>query len=389
MCFFKEIFLSISIFVFLYSIYKYFVNKDNKYQTIQNYVLFLILSFLTCFSFPSFVFYFFLDIFILLSYKNHLLAVGVFLSCVLFFCFFSINFSFFLVLLGLFIGYFLIYIYFSGQKRVFDDKFLYFKGFMISFWYFSNFHFTFFSFSILFSLLIIEDIFLLHLNPIVYKKKEVMMSEVEDSLFKITHEIKNPIAVCKGYLDMIDLKNPDKASKYISIIQNEISRTLIIMDDFLSLKKLKINKDIMDFNLLLEDIKKTMYFLLKEHQCTLEIPNCDDEVYIMADYDRLKQVLINLLKNSLEASSNHIRITTKIRRNQLMVTIQDTGCGISKENLPHLGELFFTTKNLGSGVGVHLSQKIIRLHLGKLSYTSKLGYGTKVKILLPIEEKRD
>lgn len=385
MCFFKEIFLSISVFVFLYSIYKYFVNKDKKYQTIQSYVLFLILSFLTCFSFSSFVYYFFLDIFILLSYKNYLLMIGVFLSCVLFFCFFSVNFSCFFVLIGLFIGYFLIYIYFSSQKRMFDDKFLYFKGFMISFWYFSNCHFTFFSFFVLFSLFIIEDILLLHLNPIIYKKEEVMMSEVEDSLFKITHEIKNPIAVCKGYLDMIDLKNPNKASKYLSIIQNEISRTLTIMDDFLSLKRLKINKDIMDFNLLLEDIKKTMYFLLKEHQCTLEIPNCDDEIFITADYDRLKQVFINLLKNSLEASSTHILITTKITKNYLKVIIQDTGSGISKDNLPHLGELFFTTKNVGTGVGVHLSKEIIRLHYGKITYTSKLGNGTKVQILLPIK----
>lgn len=211
------------------------------------------------------------------------------------------------------------------------------------------------------------------------------MSEVEDSLFKITHEIKNPIAVCKGYLDMIDLKNPNKASKYLSIIQNEISRTLTIMDDFLSLKRLKINKDIMDFNLLLEDIKKTMYFLLKEHQCTLEIPNCDDEIFITADYDRLKQVFINLLKNSLEASSTHILITTKITKNYLKVIIQDTGSGISKDNLPHLGELFFTTKNVGTGVGVHLSKEIIRLHYGKITYTSKLGNGTKVQILLPIK----
>lgn len=388
MCFFKEIFLSISVLIFLYSIYKYFVNKDNQYQTIQSYGLFLILSFLVYFFFPSFIFYFFFDIFILLAYKNYLLMIGLFLSCLLFFCFFSVDFSFSLILLGLFIGYFLIYLYFSSQKKVFDDKFLYFKGFMISFWYFSNLHFTFFSFLILFFLFIIEDIFLLHLNPIIYKKKEVIVSEVEDSLFKITHEIKNPIAVCKGYLDMIDLKNPGKASKYISIIQNEISRTLTIMDDFLSLKKLKINKDIIDFNLLLEDIKKTMYFLLEEHQCILDIPNCDDEIFITADYDRLKQVFINLIKNSLEASSNHVLITTKVTRDYLKVIVQDTGCGISKDNLPHLGELFFTTKSVGTGIGVHLSKEIIRLHHGKISYTSKLGNGTKVIILLPIE-KRD
>lgn len=387
MCFFREIFLSISVFVFLYSIYKYFVNKQDTYKSVWNYSLFLVLGFLTCLLFPKLIIYFFLDIFILLAYKNHLLGIGVFLSGILFYCFCSINFSFSYVLFGLLICYFLIYIYFNSKKKSYDDKFLYFKGFILSFWYFSNLPFTIYSFLIFLLFLIIEDILLLHLNPIIYDRKEFSISETEDSLFKITHEIKNPIAVCKGYLDMIDLKNTVKASRYISIIQNEISRTLTIMDDFLSLKRLKIHKDIMDFNLLLEDVEKTMYFLLKEHQCTLEISFSDDEIFIVADYDRLKQVLINLLKNSLEASSNYISITTKIRKNNLIVIIQDTGCGISKENLPHLGELFFTTKNIGTGVGVHLSKEIIRLHYGKISYTSKLGNGTKVQIVLPIEKE--
>ena len=58
-------------------------------------------------------------------------------------------------------------------------------------------------------------------------------NKLRDSLFKLTHEIKNPLAVCKGYLDMLNLDNRDKALKYINIIRSEIERSLNVMNDFM------------------------------------------------------------------------------------------------------------------------------------------------------------
>ena len=66
------------------------------------------------------------------------------------------------------------------------------------------------------------------------------------SLFKLTHEIKNPLAVCKGYLDMLDLNNQEKVDKYIPIVKGEIERTLTLMDDYLDYTKVKINKEEVD-----------------------------------------------------------------------------------------------------------------------------------------------
>ena len=79
---------------------------------------------------------------------------------------------------------------------------------------------------------------------------------IKNSLFKITHEVKNPIAVCKGYLEMIDINNKEKTSKYIKIINQEIDRSLDIMTDFMEFSKIKIKKEIMDINILLENIKE-------------------------------------------------------------------------------------------------------------------------------------
>lgn len=78
--------------------------------------------------------------------------------------------------------------------------------------------------------------------------------ELKNSLFKITHEIKNPIAVCKGYVDMFDKKDINKCERYNEIIKNELNRTLIIMDDFMNYTKIKVKLDIIDINMLLSEV---------------------------------------------------------------------------------------------------------------------------------------
>lgn len=210
--------------------------------------------------------------------------------------------------------------------------------------------------------------------------------EMEKKVFRITHEIKNPIAVCKGYLDMIDVNNQEKTEKYISIIRSEMNRALVIMDDFLSLSNISIRKEILDLYLLIEDVKETMSLLFREKQVVLEIPNYNDELYIIGDFDRLKQVLINLIKNAYEAGANYINIDTIIIKNKVKILIKDNGKGITSQNLKRIGEIFFTTKSNGSGIGVNLSKEIISLHNGEIEYKSKEKEGTIVTIILPIEK---
>ena len=115
-------------------------------------------------------------------------------------------------------------------------------------------------------------------------------------IFKITHEIKNPIAVCKGYLDMIDVNNKEKTIKYVNNIKGEIDKTLILLQDFLSLRKIQINKDIIDINLLLEENLDVLLNYAKSKNVDLSYNLFEDEVYIDGDYNRLGQVIINIVK---------------------------------------------------------------------------------------------
>ena len=106
------------------------------------------------------------------------------------------------------------------------------------------------------------------------------------SLFKITHEIKNPIAVCKGYLDMINVKDTDQVERYIPIIKSEIERLLSLLEDFLHINKSNMDLDIMDFNMLIEDTINKLNPILIENNINLNLDIIDDEIFINGDYKR-------------------------------------------------------------------------------------------------------
>lgn len=249
--------------------------------------------------------------------------------------------------------------------------------------------FTFIGYLILYFLNKGEEI--IDLNDVVSKLEKE--KKLRESLFKITHEIKNPIAVCKGYLDMIDYKDTEKVERYIPIIKDEISRTLILMDDFLDYTKIQVEKDITDLYLLLEDTYKIVKPLFKKNQIklTLNIDD-DDDVYMNLDYNRLKQVLVNLLKNSIEAKDNrkkdnYVSIDTIKKNDEIIIRIKDNGIGMDTKSLEKVDEMFYTTKEKGTGLGVALSKEIISQHGGDIKYSSVKGKYTIVDIILPYQEK--
>ena len=212
--------------------------------------------------------------------------------------------------------------------------------------------------------------------------------QIRLSLFKITHEIKNPIAVCKGYLDMINVHDEKQVERYVPILKSEIERLLSLLQDFLLINKNNLDLDIMDFNMLIEDTIDKMNPILKENNIDLNLNLFDDEIYINGDYNRLSQVLINLIKNSIEAISNEkrgkINISTKIKNNKFLLIIEDNGEGMTKDVLKKIKEPFYTTKKRGSGLGVALIYEILEAHNGKIEYSSEYTKGTKVMIELPL-----
>lgn len=212
--------------------------------------------------------------------------------------------------------------------------------------------------------------------------------QIRTMLFQITHEIKNPIAVCKGYLDMFDVNNPEHAKKYIPIMKDEVDRTLVLLEDFLSMNRVRLNKDILDINMLVSDVIENYDLLLKEHKVKVNNKISDEEVYIDGDYNKLMQVFVNIIKNSVEALEKNpvIEVKTEVKNKKVYIYFKDNGMGIPKDVLEKIKEPFFTTKSKGTGLGVSLSYGIIEAHGGKISYESEVGLYTLVTVILPLDE---
>lgn len=215
--------------------------------------------------------------------------------------------------------------------------------------------------------------------------------QIRNSLFKITHEIKNPLAVCKGYLDMFDVNNIEHSKKYVPILKDEIDKTLILLKDFLDFTKIKVDLELLDINYLLEDVISNLYLLIKDKKIELINNVLDEEIYIDGDYDRLCQVMINLIKNSIEALDNiekpKITISSSIKNEYIEIIVSDNGIGIESDNLKRISEPFFTTKKQGTGLGVSMSFEIIKAHKGTIKYYSENKLGTKVVINLPLNQE--
>ena len=342
----------------------------------------------------------FCNIPIIIAYIKKEGTIGIILSLVvILYCYFNFQYNLYILLIKYFVYAFLYYFFI---KKIDINNFIKIifvvQGFFLSFEYFfvNNLEniFTIIKLLALVMIVYIIMIIVLYLLNLadkittLYTEIKALEKErkIKESLFKITHEIKNPIAVCKGYLDMLDINNKEKVNKYIPIIREEIDRCLNIMTDFMQFSKIKINKELVDINLLLDDVYDNFRILNNLKNIKLEYIENEKEIYIDGDYNRLKQVLINLIKNSAEAITNKGKIIIKSEYSlkEFKIIIIDNGCGMSKETLNKIKDIFYTTKEKGSGIGVSLSNEIIKAHGGKLEYDSKLGEGTTVKITLPI-----
>ena len=213
-------------------------------------------------------------------------------------------------------------------------------------------------------------------------KKLKKENEIRKSLFKITHEIKNPLAVCKAYVDMFNYDDKECAKKYIPIISGEIDKMLILLQDFLLVNKDNIKVDIMDVNMMLEDSTKG---ILGIQNLKYNIECSEDEIFINGDYNRLSQVITNLIKNGYEANATEVFIKSYIKGSNAIIDIIDNGDGISDDNMKKMYEPFYTTKRDGTGLGVPLSKEIIEAHNGTLNYYKNDDKGTIARIILPIQ----
>ncbi|WP_145133602.1 nitrogen regulation protein NR(II) [Paenibacillus sp. Y412MC10] len=224
-------------------------------------------------------------------------------------------------------------------------------------------------------------------------EQQIIVSEKLSAIGKLAaglaHEIRNPLTSIMGFVQIIRERplDPDTA-RYLGFVHEELVRVKNLVSDFVTMSKpsFPIVKPI-EINLFLDSVLDFMEGQAALHDIRfIRDYHTGDQDILYADASQIKQVLINILQNAVEASQPKEAVTLKstIQNKHLTITISDNGSGISPENLTKIQNPFFTTKENGTGLGLSVSYRIINNHNGEITVDSRLGAGTEFNIRLPL-----
>ncbi|WP_226669495.1 sensor histidine kinase [Metabacillus litoralis] len=219
--------------------------------------------------------------------------------------------------------------------------------------------------------------------------KAEKLSIVSELAASVAHEVRNPLTVVRGFIQLIG-NSPDtnlvQKKEYMNLVISELDRAQSIITDYLSLagkdyitmKKVNLSNTLNDLTALL-----TSYANFKA--VTFDY-NIEKNIYVFGDEAKLKQVFINIMKNSIEAvpeSGGLVSVEAFLRDETVIVKISDNGMGMSEDQIARLGEPYFTLKNTGTGLGLTVTYSILKNHGGSIRYTSEINKGTRATITLP------
>lgn len=208
----------------------------------------------------------------------------------------------------------------------------------------------------------------------------------------IAHEIRNPLTTVKGFIQLIKpyLSEIGK-EQYANIALDEINRANEIICEFLSAAKPQENKKT---EISLNNLIKQMAILFEGEaqlqNIKLSIQSSDANPSVLADSRQIKQVLVNIIKNALEAIQNErtcdgrIRLRTEADAAKAYIIVEDNGPGMTQETIEHLFLPYYSTKANGTGIGLPISKDIIEEHGGSIFIHSQPGNGSVFKIELPL-----
>lgn len=213
------------------------------------------------------------------------------------------------------------------------------------------------------------------------------LAAVGTTVAHVVHEIKSPLMIIGGFSYQIRNSVEDEtAVKKLDMILDEVSRLerlVASLGDFT--KVYNLVKRPADINSVIQDVLKIFSGIYPPEKYPMHAELTPNLTEIQCDPDKLKQVVINIITNGVEAmeSAGSITINTKEWSDGVEIQIRDEGIGISDEDILHIFEPFYTTRDRGSGLGLAISYKIVEAHGGELWAESVEGEGTTFFVRLP------
>jgi len=228
-------------------------------------------------------------------------------------------------------------------------------------------------------------------------KKEVARSRQLASLGSlaagIAHEIRNPLSSIKGFATYFKERYRDNAEdgKTADIMVQEVERLNRVIGQLLEFARpISMDRKATALAAVIRHALKMIENDARGKNVSIKMDLAPDVPDVVIDADKMKQVLLNLFLNALEAMPQGGTLSVGLARSDartVRLTVADTGPGIEEQNLVRIFDPYFTTKQSGTGLGLTIVHKIIEAHDGEIRVASTRGKGTTVSIMLPVEEK--
>ena len=232
-----------------------------------------------------------------------------------------------------------------------------------------------------------------------YMAEELVRKEQlkNDFISSISHELRTPLTSIKGWA--ITLKSDEMRDKKLlmdglDIIEKESDRLSSMVEDLLDFSRLlsgriTVEKDKINIVESIELISKQLQPRAEDKNIQFDVIYDPNLPQIIADANRIKQVLINLLDNAFKFTQEGGKVTLKAyaTKDFLIIEVADNGPGIPEDDIPYIKEKFYKGKNSKSttGLGLSICDEIVKLHGGQMEIKSKLGEGTVVIVSLPLK----
>jgi len=221
-------------------------------------------------------------------------------------------------------------------------------------------------------------------------------------LGNVSHELKTPLTIIKGFVITL-LKSPgiiDEWKRYLDFIDRETDRLSRLVDDLLNLARLRSKRTQMNFTFcepgeLLRETYRQLQAQAAKYDSTLVLDCPANLPVLLADPDRFKEIIINLVDNAFKYTppKGRVELSAVSTAEYLHVRVSDHGPGIGQEEIPFLFERFFRgtdkagRKSGGTGIGLAIVKEIVDAHRGRISVNSASGEGTTFDVALPLRQK--
>jgi signal transduction histidine kinase len=202
---------------------------------------------------------------------------------------------------------------------------------------------------------------------------------------KVAHELKNPLTGVKA-LVQLGLRSPAEAASHarLEVVDREVGRMQEILQNYLSFTRplQAVTPQRIELGPIVSETLLVLSARADESRVRLFARG---DGTVQADPRRLKEALLNLVANAIEATPPGGEVAVEVRsgRDETEIVVRDTGRGMPPETLRRIGTPFFTTRDAGTGLGVVLARSVIAQHGGSLRYESEPGHGTQVRVTLP------